>query len=83
MFSVQYNCGLLVRHKGVKVNYTRKINHFVLFIVPLYVDRVLAYEETFGLFVLGVFLAILSLLIYIDPVRKRINVFRTMFLSFD
>ncbi len=83
LFSVQYSCGLLVRHKGVKVNYTRKINHFVLFFVPLYVDRVFAYEETFGLFILGAFLAILSLLIYIEPVRNRINVVRTMFLSFD
>jgi len=83
LFSVQYSCGLLVRYKGIKVNYTRKINHFVLFFVPLYVDRVFAYEETFVLFVLGAILAVLSLLIYLEPVRKRISVIRTMFLSFD
>ncbi len=83
LFSVQYSCGLLVKYKGVKVNYTRKINHFVLFFVPLYVDRVFAYEETFGLFILGAFLAILTLLIYMEPVRKKVALVRTMFLSFD
>lgn len=83
LVSVQYSCGLLVKYKGVKVNYTRKINHFVIFFVPVYIDRVFAYEETFGLFFLGAFLAVLLLAIYMEPVRNRIPVVQTMFLSFD
>lgn len=83
LFSVQYGTGLLVKHKGVKVNYTRKINHFVLFFIPVYVDRAFAYEESFGLFFLGAALAVLSLAIYMKPVRKKIPIIATMFLSFD
>lgn len=83
LYSVQYFSGLLVKYKGVKVNYTRKINHFVLFFVPVYIDRVFAYEDSFGLFSLGASLAFFSLLIYLEPVRKRVPLFSTMFMSFD
>lgn len=83
LYSVQYLTGLLVKHKGVKVNYTRKINHFVLFLVPVYVDRAFAYEESFGYFILGAVAALISLIIYIEPVRSRIKVISLMFLSFD
>jgi len=83
LYSVQYCTGLLVKHKGVKVNYTRKINHFVLFLVPVYVERNFAYEQSFGLFVTGSLLAILSLAIYLEPVRKKVPFISTMFLSFD
>ena len=30
--------------KGVKVNYTRKINHFTLFFVPMFLDKILPAE---------------------------------------
>jgi dolichol kinase len=83
LYSVQYLTGLLVKHKGVKVNYTRKINHFVLFLVPVYVDRAFAYEESFGYFILGAVAAVISLIIYIEPVRTRIKAISLMFLSFD
>ena len=33
-YIVMYLTGLLVVKKGVKVNYTRKINHFTLLVVP-------------------------------------------------
>ncbi len=83
LYSTQYCTGLLVKHKGMKVNYTRKINHFILFLVPVYVDRGFVYEESFGLFALGALLAVLSLAIYLEPVRKRVSLISTMFLSFD
>ncbi len=83
LYSTQYCTGLLVTYKGMKVNYTRKINHFILFLVPVYVDRGFAYEESFGLFVLGAFIAVLSLGIYLEPVRNRISIIATMFKSFD
>lgn len=83
LYFTQYCTGLLVTHKGMKVNYTRKINHFILFLVPVYVDRGFAYKESFGLFVLGAFIAILSLAIYLEPVRNRISIIATMFKSFD
>lgn len=83
LYSAQYCTGLLVIYKGVKVNYTRKINHFILFFVPVYVDRSLAYEESFGLLALGALVAVLSLAIYLEPVRKKVPFIAIMFKSFD
>jgi dolichol kinase len=83
LYLIQYGNGLLVRHRGVKVNYTRKINHFALFFIPMYLDRVFAYENSLGLFVLGSLLVIVTLAIYVKPVRDRVPFIATMFLSFD
>ena len=83
LYTVQFCTGLLVIHKGMKVNYTRKINHFVLFFIPLFLDRSFAYEESFGLFTMGAVAAVLSLSIYIEPIRKKVPPIATMFTSFD
>jgi hypothetical protein len=83
LYLIQYCTGLLVEHRGMKVNYTRKINHFSLFIIPTYLDRVFAYQETFGLFILGALVVIISPAIYIGPLRERYSVINTMFRSFD
>ncbi len=83
MYGVQYSTGLLVKHKGMKVNYTRKINHFVLFFVPAFVDRGFAMEESLELFALGGIGAVVSLVIYIGPIRQRVPFIDTMFKSFD
>jgi len=83
LYLIQYCTGLLVEHKGIKVNYTRKINHFALFIIPTYLDRVFAYQETFGLFVSGLALVLVSLAVYVRPLRERYPIINTMFRSFD
>ena len=38
LYMVQYGCGFLAAQKGVKVNYTRKINHFVL--IPILINGI-------------------------------------------
>jgi hypothetical protein len=38
--AIAYAGGLCVLIKNVKVNYTRKINFFALYIIPFIVDRV-------------------------------------------
>ena len=83
LYMVQYGCGFLAVKKGVKVNYTRKINHFVLFFIPIYLDRFFAHPETFGLFIISSLFSISTLLIYIEPVRKRVFFINRMFASFD
>ncbi|MBN2178895.1 MAG: hypothetical protein JW743_05655 [Deltaproteobacteria bacterium] len=83
LYLIQYGNGLLVRHGGVRVNYTRKINHFALFFIPMYLDRVFAYENSLGLFVLGSCMVVVTLAIYVKPVRDRVPFIATMFLSFD
>jgi len=83
LVAVQYCNGLLVLHKGVKVNYTRKINHFMLFFIPIYLNRGYAYEADFFLYFLGAFMAVAKFIFYTRPVRDRVPLIRTMFHSFD
>jgi len=80
---ISYINGLLVRHYGVKVNYTRKINHFSLFFIPMYIETILPYERSLGLFILGSVFGVFTLIIYIKPLRERLAIIATMFLSFD
>ena len=80
---ISYINGLLVRHYGVKVNYTRKINHFSLFFIPMYIETILPYERSLGLFILGSVFGVFTLIIYIKPLRERLKIIATMFLSFD
>lgn len=80
---IQCITGYLAVHKKIKVNYTRKINHFTLFLIPILLGRGYVYEESFGLFVLGALLAIFKFIFYIKPIRKRIKVIAMMFRSFD
>ena len=80
---ISYINGLLVRHYGVKVNYTRKINHFSLFFIPMYIETIAPYEKSLGLFILGSVFGVFTLIIYIKPLRERLTIIATMFLSFD
>ena len=83
LWIISYGTGSLVFYKDVKVNYTRKINHFALFFLPMYFDRVFPYEKSIGLITIGCLIGVFSLIIYIHPVRSRIHFIRRMFLSFD
>jgi len=44
LLSIQYCTGLLVIYKGIKVNYTRKINHFAIFFIPVLMTFVDAFS---------------------------------------
>ncbi|MEN8210812.1 MAG: hypothetical protein ABFR31_03775 [Thermodesulfobacteriota bacterium] len=83
LLTIQYCTGLLVRHKGVKVNYTRKVNHFALFFVPVFLRSVFPHEGSFERFIIGCVIGTLLLFIYIKPIRDKISIIATMFLSFD
>lgn len=83
LVTIQYCTGLLVRHKQIKVNYTRKINHFSLFFIPVFLRAVFPHEQSFGRFITGCVIATVILFIYIKPIRNKISIIATMFLSFD
>jgi len=80
---IQYCAGLLVLHKGIKVNYTRKINHFSLFFIPLFFRSIFPHEVSFDRFIIGCIIGTLIFFIYIKPIRDKISIITTMFLSFD
>ena len=83
LFLVAYGNGLLVRHKEIKVNYTRKIDHFALFFLAIYFDRSSNYSNSPCLLLMGALFSISAIIVFIKPVRDRIPFVATMFLSFD
>lgn len=80
---VQYGTGLLVKYKNVKVNYTRKINHFLSFLLPVLLNWGYVHEESAWLLTVGALLAVSRYACYIKPVRDRIPFIKVMFISFD
>ena len=80
LFSIQYVSGSLVYYKGIKVNYTRKINHFSLFFVPMFLDKFIPVKPSLELLIIGSILAVTGLIIYIKPVRIKSNLIQRMFL---
>ena len=80
---VAYFCGLLAVYKAVKVNYTRKIVHFSIFLIPIYLDRVLVFERTLTVSLISSFAAIAILLVYMKPLRERVSFFQMMFNAID
>ncbi len=80
---IQYANGILVIKKNVRVNYTRKINHFLLFFIPIFLNRGYIYAESFELFTMGAFLAVFKFIFYIKPIRERVSFINVMFHSFD
>ena len=80
---IQYASGCLVFYKGVKVNYTRKINHFALFFIPMFIDNIIPVQPSIELLIIGSVVAIAGLIIYIKPIRTNSRLIQRMFLSFD
>ena len=80
---IQYASGCLVYYKDIKVNYTRKINHFALFFIPLFIDNILPVEPSIELMIIGSLVAVSGLIIYIKPIRSNSRLIQRMFLSFD
>ncbi len=80
---LSYFGGFLVKEKRVKVNYTRKLNHFAIFFLPQLLMNFIPYLRTDLTTVLNGFLTLLFLCIYIEPIRRNSAAIKTMFLSFD
>ena len=83
VYSAAWLGGQAVARWGVRVNYTRKVNHFVIFFVPLLLVIELEAERTLvtGLVSGAVFLVMLGL--FVRPIRSRVGVLATMFRSYD
>ena len=63
--------GALARYLSVKVNYTRKINHFAIFFLPVFIDQQFN-AETFTDFIylaISAIITTLSLLAFYEPIR--------------
>ena len=82
---VMLSTGTLARYFNVRVNYTRKINHFAIFFMPVFIDK--QYNaETFTDFIylaISALISTLSLLAFYEPIRKAIPPAQLMFEGFD
>jgi dolichol kinase len=83
LFGIAYLCGLLVQRANVRVNYTRKINHFALFFLPMYLSRHFDFTPGLDTTFLTGGLLVASLGLYVRPLRERSATLTTMFASFD
>ena len=83
--AVMLSTGVLARYFNVKVNYTRKINHFAIFFLPVFIDQQFN-AETFTDFIylaISAMITTASLLAFYEPIRKAILPFQLMFEGFD
>lgn len=88
-FTIMYLTGLLVLKKGVKVNYTRKINHFSLLAVPFLLPIILRSPPQHGgtgdylIQIIGLLSGLLFFVLFIKPIRERVAIFNTAFCGID
>jgi dolichol kinase len=75
--------GFLVRKYGIRVNYTRKINHFFVFFFPYLLKRIFPFEETIITQSILACVGLATLIIYLKPFRMNIKIIRLMFTAFD
>lgn len=80
---IAFGGGLLVRHYQVKVNYTRKINHFALFCLPQALDDVFGVARGIMPGVVNGFATVALFGVFWTPIRTRVQWAQTMFLSYD
>jgi len=78
-----YSLGLAVQAFGVKVNYTRKVLHFALFFLPVYLSSYLPYDAGLGTILLSGVTLLLTIALMVEPIRSRSTVINTAFASID
>jgi dolichol kinase len=81
--SAAYLLGMWVITRGVRVNYTRKILHFLLFFVPLYLAPVIPYQSSTFTIVAGGCIVVLCILALAESFRRRSVFLRTAFAGID
>lgn len=75
--------GWMVVRFGVKTNYTRKINHFALMVIPFGLGAVLPYKATPLTISVTLFVFVATTLVFLVPVRRRFAIVEMAFASVD
>lgn len=83
LFLAAFVLGLWVLRGGIRVNYTRKILHFLLFFVPLTLAAYLPYPGDYVTVVLSGLVFLASILALSEPLRSRSRFLATVFAAFD
>jgi len=83
LFLTAYLLGIWVQRTGIRVNYTRKILHFVILLFPMALASVLPYDASLFTVVASGVVFVASLALFTKPLRDRSSVVATAFGSFD
>ena len=81
--AVCYVTGLMVQRWSVKVNYTRKINHFALMIIPFGLAPVLPYDPNPVTITVTLVVFVIATSLFAAPIRSRFPMVATAFASVD
>lgn len=83
LFLTAYVLGLWVRRTGIRVNYTRKIMHFVVLLFPMVLASYLPYQASLYTVLMSGIVFVASLALFSAPLRARSNIVATAFAAFD
>ena len=83
LFGIAVITGVLVRDHGLKVNYTRKINHFAISFLPELLYKAIHYEMNNMTVVAGAIISLGYFIFFIPPLRRRVKAFETAFYAID
>jgi dolichol kinase len=83
LFISAYLLGLWVIKRNIRVNYTRKILHFILFFFPLLLASYLPFRGSLATVLASGIVFVLSILILSEPLRKHAVFLQIVFASFD
>jgi len=82
-FAITFALGKWLVQKGVKVNYTRKIFHFVFFFFPVLTASIFPYEFSIELTILSGGVLLACLIVMYQPIRERSRILSTAYSSID
>ena len=84
IFIIQLVCGLLVKLKNIKTNYTRTIMHISYFIIPQLLDTlIIPFDKTIYTELWNITIIYILLLLMLDKIRNKFNIFKIMYSAID
>jgi dolichol kinase len=84
IFFIQLICGLCVKYRSFKVNYSRKIVHISYFVIPQLLDTIILYfHKTIYTELWNITIIYCLLLSLLEVIRKRFSLFKIMYAAID
>jgi phytol kinase len=83
LLTTAYLLGLWIRRSAIRVNYTRKILHFVVLLFPMVLASYLPYQPSLYTVVTSGAVFVASLALFSTPLRSRSHILAIAFSSFD
>lgn len=82
-FIIVYLIGWTVKQYNIRINYSRKILHFVVIFTPYLLEIIIPYEKNMYTVTAMALVAVFNLILFAKPLRMRSEVLKTMFLAID